>query len=117
MGVAVNRVGDEFIDGVEKLGQYAVLVDDTPVPILSLSLGAFEKIQVRTGLRWSRIIMDPLERIDVAADLVRAAFDKAGKPAPNLDESKDWARLIVEMPADVPELPDVRGKENPTTAS
>jgi hypothetical protein len=61
--------------------------------------------------------MDPLERIDVAADLIKAAHEKAGKPCPSLETAGEIARFIVEIPADLPELPDVRGTENPTTAS
>jgi hypothetical protein len=113
----VIRVGDEFVNAVERAGQYAVLVDGEPVAILTLAPGVFEKIQIRTGFRWSRIIMDPLERIDVVADLVRAAHEKAGKEVPPLDGGGDIARFIVEMPVDLPDPVDSEGSENPTTAS
>lgn len=111
------RTGEAFVTSIEDAGQFAVLVDDEPVAILSLSVGVFEQIQIRSGFRWTRIIMDPLERIDVAQALIVAAYEKAGKPAPLFESSGAVARFIVQIPKDLPDPPKVAGSANPTTAS
>lgn len=117
----VNEIGQEIVDGVRKAGQYAVNVGGDPVPLMSLSPGAIAKIQSKTGLRWSAIILDPLNRIDVAAWLVEAAFEKAGALVPNLNDSETVVSLFVEIPADLPDpLPDDDQEataEDPTSAS
>jgi len=116
----VKAVGQDIVDSVRKAGQYAVNVGGEPVALMSLPPGAVAKIQQKTGLRWAEIILDPLNRIDVAAWLVEAAFEKAGALAPNLLDSETVVSMFVEIPADLPDpLPtdDGEPEENPTPAS
>ncbi len=115
----VKRVGAILVDAAEKAGQFAVDVGDGDfVRIWSLPPGVFEKTAARTGWSFFMISAQPLQREDVAVDVVRAAFAKAGKPAPDLSSIADVYRLVVEIPGDLPELPEVAGGEpDPTTAS
>lgn len=115
----MKPVGQEIVDSVKKAGQYAVNVGGTPVSLMSLPPGAIAKIQERTGLRWAEIILDPLNRIDVAAALVDAAFEKEGCLIPNLRDSGEVVALFVEIPADLPDPEPTEGDaaENPTPAS
>ena len=117
----MKPVGQEIVDSVRKAGQFAVNVGGTPVPLMSLPPGALAKIQARTGLRWAEIILDPLNRIDVAASLVEAAFEKEGCVIPDLLDSEQVVALFVEIPADMPEpLPAENVEEagpDPTPAS
>jgi hypothetical protein len=114
----MKRVGEQAVEDIERAGQFAVLVDGDPVPLLSLPPGVFAEIQDRTGLRWTSILLDPLGRFDVAADLVAAAHAKRGVDAPDLDTA-GLVRLFVEIPSDLPvdPEPDAGGGENPTNAS
>lgn len=114
----IKRFGAEFVDSLERAGQYAIDVDGELVPLLALPPGAVGKIQDRTGLRWQTIMVDPLYRIDVAESLVQAAYNKLGKPAPGFGGGDEVVRLFVEMPADLPDPEPEQGDgENPTTAS
>lgn len=113
----MKRVGDEIVDGMEKVGQFAVDIDGEPVPLLALSPGALAKIQDECGWRWLQIVLDPLGRPDVAGMLVEACAAKVGKPVPPFADVASLTRLFVEIPGDVPELPGEHGEANPTTAS
>lgn len=112
----MNRVGEEIVSTIEENGQFAVLIEDEVVPLLSLSPGALGKIQERTGLRWMQIILEPMARVDAAELLVVACAEKVGKPAPPITDMASLVRLFVEVPNDVPEIPQGDGA-NPTSAS
>lgn len=116
----MKEVGQEIVKSVRDAGQYAVNVAGVPVSLMSLPPGVVGKIQDRTGMRWSEIILDPLNRIDVAAWLVEAAFEKEGCVAPNLLDSATVVGLFVEIPADLPDLSPADEADptaNPTDAS
>ena len=115
----VDNIGAEWVDAVKQVGQYAILVNGEPVALMSLQPGTMAKIQQRTGLRFNQIMQDPAARIDVLADLVDAAFVKAGLPAPGLDDAESVFALLVQIPADLPEpLPvEEPGEPDPTSAS
>lgn len=115
----VQPIGAEIVDGMERAGQYGVQVDDEVVTLVTLPPGVFAKIQDRTGWRFMKILMDPLERADVVADLVDAAYVKAGKPAPDFEDLSAYLRLLVEVPGDLPDALTVAGEvvEDPTNAT
>lgn len=114
----VDRIGDQAIGEIVDAGQYAVEIDGEIVPILSLPPGALGQIQSRTGFGWNRMIVEPLVRLDVAADLVAAVLAKVGKDPRDFD-TEDLVRLFVKIPGDLPD-PEPRGESgegNPTDAS
>lgn len=115
----VQDVGAEIIDGVKKAGQYAIRVDDEIVPLMSLPPGVFGKIETAYGWLFMRVLLNPIGRPDIAADLVDAAYRKCGKPPPpGLDEAGSIVPFFVELEADLPDPIAVEGGEaNPTDAA
>lgn len=116
----VNRVGDEIVSAWRKVGLFAVDVDGTPVTLVSLSPGVLGAIQQRTGLRFNELVLDPLARIDIAAQLVDACYQKLGKPGPSFDDGLAIIAKFVEVPDDLPPAPDVpsdSSSDPPTPAS
>lgn len=119
--MTVNRVGDELADEIEKGAGFGIDVDGQVVSLLSLPPGVFGAIQERTGLRWLEVLNDPFGRMDIAADLVAAAYRKVGKPEPEEFEFGTMLRMLVRTPTDLPEPVDVQGNgergADPTFAS
>ena len=117
----VKRVGEIMVDVAEAAGQFAVDVDGEIVTIWSLPPGAFERTSSRTGWSFFMISAQPLQREDVVLDVVKAAYAKLDKPLPPLRTIADVYRRIVEVPGDLPELPEVITLEvddlDPTPAS
>lgn len=113
------NVGDQAVTMLEQGGQYAIVIDGTPIPILALSPGQLGRIQSLTGVTWADMIVEPLRRIDVAAELVAAALAKAGQPARDDLDTATLVRMFVQIPGDLPdpEPPGDGADENPTDAS
>lgn len=118
--VETRSVGSEFLDVLTEVeGEFAVEIDGEPVRLLTLPPGVFAEIQEDTGLSWADVLRGPINQLDVAERLVRAAATKAGKPVPPVEDTAALIRLFVRVGGT--ELPEVdaseAGEENPTAAS
>lgn len=112
------RVGEILVDAAEKAGQWAVALDDTTVVCLwDLPPGVFDEVYRRTGIRTASIIYDPLMNAEACRIFIEHAARREGRPVPALVSTGDVFRLIVEVPADLPETPKGPDGVDPTPAS
>ncbi len=107
-----------MIDSLEAAGQFAILVGEVAVPVLSLPPGVFDEIQADFGQGWMDTLLSPTRRPAAAVVLVDAARKKAGAEPAEFDIAS-LVRLFVKIPGDLPDAePSTEGAtENPTDAS
>lgn len=112
-----NRVGEILVDAAEKVGQWAVALDEEIVRLWDLPPGVFDLVYRQTGIRTATIIYDPLSNAEACRILIEGAARQAGRPVPSVATTGDVFRRIVEVPADLPEAPATDGDADPTSAS
>jgi len=109
------------VRSIESFGLWAVMVGDTPVPLVSLAPGVLDALQRDYGVKWLTIIDGPLEHPALAEDIVAYAHDKLGVPRPeSFTDWRDCLRCFVQIKDDLPE-PDpfaepADDRANPTYA-
>lgn len=100
------RVGAELVDAGTKGGQWAVELDDDVVCLWDLPPGVFDEVYRRTGIRTAAVIYDPLMNAEACRIFIEHAARLKGRPVPDLTTLSDVFRHIVEVPGDLPEVPD-----------
>lgn len=80
-----------------------IKVDDASVDVGDLPFSVFVEIEKVTGVRWIDLWNRPQDNAVATVLLIRAAYDAAGKPCPDLTPNKVAQILVVEAGDETPE--------------